>query len=316
MNTSLEEIANLLKNNNNFYILTHQYPDGDTLGSAYALSRALKKINKKVKVLNEEPIPEKYSFLQDGVKLKSFLPECIICVDVADVKLLGPSLEAKYAGNVDLCLDHHRMNKKFSKFKYIDASAAATAEIIYNLLKVMNIEIDSHIANSIYTGIATDTGCFKYKNTTANTHRIAANLITFGASVHKINKLMFDSKTKEQFIAERFILDTMEFYFDNKLAIVYVMLNTLKKSGAKDYLIEGIAGIPKQIFGVQIGVTFRQKDIEAFKVSVRTENGIDASLICNHFGGGGHTNAAGCMLYGSLSEVKALFLNYAKKFLV
>ena len=315
MEISLEKVSDILKDNDNFYILTHQYPDGDTLGSAFALCLALQKMGKKAKVINNESIPEKYKFLQSNVKSQDFEPFFFICVDVANVKLLGPNLEKSYANNIDLCIDHHRINEKFSKFRYVDPNAAATAEIIYEILKIMKSSIDKDIANCVYTAIATDTGCFKYKNTTSNTHNIAADMINFGADIFNINKLMFDSKTKEQFLAEKNILDTIEFYFNDKIAVIYVMLSTLRKTNANDTLVDGIAGIPKQINGVKIGITFRQKEDKVFKISVRTEGNIDAAHICRRFGGGGHTNAAGCTLFGDIDEVKNKFLEHASTFL-
>ncbi len=315
MEISLEKISDILKDNDDFYILTHQYPDGDTLGSAFALCLALQKMGKKAKVINNENIPEKYKFLQSNVKSQDFEPFFFICVDVATAKLLGPNLEKSYANNIDLCVDHHRINEKFSKFRYVDPNAAATAEIIYEILKIMKSPIDKDISNCIYTAIATDTGCFKYKNTTSNTHNIAADMINFGADIFSINKLMFDSKTKEQFLAEKNILDTIEFYFNDKIAVICVMLSTLRKTNADDTLVDGIAGIPKQISGVKIGITFRQKEDKVFKISVRTEENIDAADICSRFGGGGHTNAAGCTLFGDIDEVKNKFLEHVSTFL-
>lgn len=315
MDLSLEKISKILNKNDNFCILTHQYPDGDTLGSAFALCIALQNMGKKAKVVNDEAFPEKYNFLQSKLEIQNFKPNFFICVDIANKKLLGPNLKELYANDIDISIDHHLINEDFAKFRYVNSSAAATGEIIYELLKIMNVKINKHIANCIYTAIATDTGCFKYKNTTSNTHRVASDMIDFGADVFDINRLMFDSKSKEQFMAERYILDSMEFYFNNRVAVVYVMLDMLEKTGAKDTFVDGIAGIPKQIIGVDIGITFRQKEDKVFKISVRTKENIDASLICSHFGGGGHANAAGCTLCGNLDEIKFMFLEYAKNFL-
>ena len=314
MDASLGQISTLLKENDNFYILTHQYPDGDTLGSGFALCRALQKIGKKSKVINNSAIPSKYTFLKVGVKEEEFKPDFVISVDVADESLLGPNLK-EYVGKVDVCIDHHKINKDFAKYKYVDCTAAATTQIIYDLLQKMELKIDKLIANSIYTGLATDTGCFKYQNTTSRTHIIAARMLDLGADFAAINKTMFDLKTKKQFIAERYIADSMDFYLEGKLAIIYVTLDILEKSGVDDSVIDGIAGMPKQIEGVLIGATFRQKKEEEFKISVRTEPGVDASLLCRHFGGGGHDSAAGCVLKGSLEKVRMSFVDYVKEFL-
>ena len=314
MKVSLEKIAEILKSRDNFYILTHQYPDGDTLGSAFALCRALQKIGKKAKVINNDSISKKYSFLENSVKKEDFEANSIISVDIAGENLFGPNLKG-YFGKVDVCIDHHKINTDFAKYSYVDPDSAATAQIVYEIINIMGIQWDTPMASSLYTGIATDTGCFRYKNTTSKTHKITSDILDLGAEKDKINKLMFEQKTKEQFIAERYIMDSIEFYFDNKLAIIYVTLEMLEKSGADDSLIDGIAGIPKQIEGVLIGVTFRQKEEKAFKVSVRTGENIDASLLCKHFGGGGHENAAGCTLKGSLEKAKKEFVSYVKEFM-
>ncbi len=314
MDVSLKQVAIFLKENNNFLILTHQYPDGDTLGSGFALCRALQSLGKKARVINNSAIPVKYSFLEKSAKEEFFEPYFVLSVDIADESLFGPNLK-EYLGRVDICIDHHRMNKDFATYKYVDCSAAATALIVYDLLKIMEVKIDTLIADCIYTGLATDTGCFKYQNTTSKTHIVAAKMLELGADFARINKIMFDQKTKEQFIAERYIFDSLEFYLKDKLAIIYVTLEVLEKSGADDSLIDGIAGIPKQIEGVLVGATFRQKEEETFKISVRTEAGIDASLLCKRFGGGGHVNAAGCTLKGNLSDVKKAFIDYVESFI-
>ena len=314
MEISLIKIANILKTKNNFCILTHQYPDGDTLGSAFALCKALQNLGKAAKVLDSENVPNKYSFLKHNVENQIFNPEYIISVDIADKKLI-PSLFENFASKIDLCIDHHKTNKNFAKLNYVDSSAAATSEIIFELLNLINTEIDVDIANCLYTGIATDTGCFKYSSTTARTHKIAAKLIEYGAKAAQINRDVFEIKTIEQFTAEKLIFNSTEFYFKNKVAAMFVTFNILKKSNADDSLIDGIAGMPLRIKGVLIGLTFRQKEDHLYKVSVRTVKGINAAEICSYFEGGGHVNAAGCTVNGNLNEVKEKLLNCIKNYL-
>ena len=205
MKIELKDIEKVLKENDNFYILTHKSPDGDTLGSAFALCFALQKMNKNAKVLCSDVIPEKYKFLYENLEIQNFNPKYIISVDVAEAQLLGDILNC-YANQIDLSIDHHMLNQKFAKLWYIDSTAAATAEIIYEIIRKLEVRLDFNIAKCIYTGVSTDTGCFKNANTSARSHRIAAKMIDLGVDNFKIDKIMFDtkSKTKLNYMVKKF----------------------------------------------------------------------------------------------------------------
>ena len=298
---TLESAAKTLLSKDKILILTHRSPDGDTIGSGYALAMALRKLGKNVKVDCTDPFPEKYSYFIDKLEKLEFDEEFVVSVDVADTKLLGEKLSG-YADKIDLCIDHHGSNTKFAKEYYVEASAAAAAQVIEKLIRLMNVEFDKDIANAIYTGITTDTGCFRYTNVTAETHRIAADMIDCGAESGMINRLMFETKSRSRLEIERRVMDSMQFYLDGRCAIVYATIDMMKESGAVDSDMEGVASLPKQIEGVMVGITLREKNNGKFKVSVRTTDEIDASNICANFGGGGHKAAAGCMITGTLNE--------------
>ena len=168
----------------------------------------------------------------------------------------------------------------------------------------MNVKIDNKIAECIYTGISTDTGCFKYSNATPKTYRIAADMIELGARSAFINRLMFDTKSKQRVELEKLVLETLEFFCDDKCAVVYVTHDMQVKSGTADDDIEGISSIPRGIKGVQVGVTLREKENGIFKISLRTNDELNASDICKKFGGGGHPAAAGCTIHGGLENAK------------
>lgn len=298
---TLESAAKTLLNKDKILILTHRSPDGDTIGSGYALAMALQKLGKKVKVDCSDDFPNKYSYFTDKLEKDEFDEEFIVSVDIADTKLLGEKLSV-YADKIDLCIDHHGSNTKFAKEYYIESTAAAAAQIIAKLIRLMNIEIDKDIANAIYTGISTDTGCFRYTNTTAETYRIAADMIDCGAESGMINRIMFETKSRSRLEIERRVIDSMEFYLDGKCAIAYATLDMMKESGAVDGDMEGVSSLPRQIEGVMAGITLREKNNGKYKVSVRTTDELDASAICAEFGGGGHKAAAGCMINGTLDE--------------
>ena len=294
---TLESAAKTLLSKDKILILTHRSPDGDTIGSGYALAMALRKLGKSVKVDCTDPFPEKYSYFTDKLEKLEFDEEFVVSVDIADTKLLGEKL-SDYADKIDLCIDHHGSNTKYAKEYYVEASAAAAAKLI----RLMNVEFDKDIANAIYTGITTDTGCFRYTNVTAETHRIAADMIDCGAESGMINRLMFETKSRSRLEIERRVMDSIQFYLDGRCAIAYATIDMMKESGAVDNDMEGVSSLPRQIEGVMAGITLREKNNGKFKVSVRTTDELDASAICANFGGGGHKAAAGCMITGTLNE--------------
>lgn len=298
---TLESAAKTLLSKDKILILTHRSPDGDTIGSGYALAMALRKLGKSVKVDCTDPFPEKYSYFTDKLEKLEFDEEFVVSVDIADTKLLGEKL-SDYADKIDLCIDHHGSNTKYAKEYYVEASAAAAAQVIAKLIRLINVEFDKDIANAIYTGITTDTGCFRYTNVTAETHRIAADMIDCGAESGMINRLMFETKSRSRLEIERRVMDSIQFYLDGRCAIAYATIDMMKESGAVDSDMEGVSSLPRQIEGVMAGITLREKNNGKFKVSVRTTDELDASAICANFGGGGHKAAAGCMITGTLNE--------------
>lgn len=310
----LDNVAKILQEKNNIEILTHHYPDGDTLGSAYGLCKALQDMGKNARVILSGKAATKFDYLKNGVKENSFTPEFIMSVDVAAPQLLGDN-EESYSNKIQLCIDHHGSNSLGVEDSYIDATAASTCEIIFDLITLMNVEITKEIANCLYTGVSTDTGCFMYTNTTAKTHMIAAKLIECGADFAVINRAMFETKTKQKLALERMVYDTLDYYYDGKLAIIYTTLAMQDKLNLGDDQMEGLASIPRQIDGVKMGITIREKQDNVFKISVRTNGDTDACEFCKKFGGGGHKAASGCAINGTLESVKQQLIDAAKEIL-
>lgn len=309
---SLNEIADLLKKCDNSVILTHQYPDGDTLGSAYALCRALRLMGKKSNVKVNGELPKKFDYLRRDFEDQSFDVKTVIAVDIASPSLLG-TLREEYENRVDICIDHHAMNVPFAKYTYVDEKAAANAENIYKLIKLLEITPDVDLANCIYTGLCTDTGCFKFSNVTSRTMRMAAELMDLGCESAAINRAMFDTKSMARLNIERSALNTLTMHCNNRIAVIYTTLAMENESGAKDGDMDGIAAIPRQIEGVLVGITIKEKGENQFKVSVRTVDGYNAAEICSNFGGGGHYAAAGCAVSGTIDEVRAKLVKEAER---
>ena len=179
----------------------------------------------------------------------------------------------------------------------------------------MNIKITQDIANCLYTGISTDTGCFRYTNTTAETMRVAASLMDFGCNTAYINKAMFETKSKNKIMLERAVYDTMKYCANGRCAIIHTTIEMIERLGIGDDEMEGLASIPRQIEGVLMGITMREKQKDFFKISVRTNENINASDFCAQFGGGGHPAAAGCTIEGDLATVTEKLVKAAEKFL-
>ena len=304
----VKECAALLKEFDNYLILSHRNPDGDTLGSAFALKRALDLLGKKSMVRCNDDMHPKFSYLWDTLDNSEITFDKIIAVDVADKKLLGDDFEAKYGDNVFLCIDHHMSNREYAQNLLLEDKAAAAA-VIYEVICQLGIEITPEIANCVYTGLATDTGCFMFSNTSPSVHRIAADVMEKGADYTLINRLMFETRTLSYIKLEQMAVASIESHFDGKCAIMTITQEMFRESGSNAGECDGIASIPRKIEGVKVGVTIREQDNGKYKVSMRTVEPYDAAKICANFGGGGHSAAAGCEFDCSLEEVKSQLLD-------
>ncbi len=291
MRINVEKCAALLKEQNDILILTHAHPDGDTLGCGFGLCRALLKLGKNAKVINADSIPKKYNYLFEDLDLLDFEPKYVVAVDTATENLLG-SLADVYGGKINLCIDHHSTNTDFAQNLLLEETAAA-CEIIYKVVLQLGVDIDKKIADCLYTGISTDTGCFRYASSTPDTYRIAANLMEKGADNGTINRIMFETKTKSYARLERLALDGMRFYCNDRVAVITVTQDMYAKTGSNEQETEALAPVTRQIEGVEIGVTIREKEDGTCKASFRTF-GINAATLAKNFGGGGHPQASAC----------------------
>lgn len=308
---TVKETADFLKSHDRYLLLTHSQPDGDTLGSASALCLALRKLGKKACITCPDPIPEKYGFFTVGCCDLDFEPQTIVACDIADTILIGKQKEI-YGDNIELCIDHHVSNKHFAKNLLLEGDASACGQTMYKVIKELGLEIDKVIAGALYCAISTDTGCFKYSNTSAECHRIVAELFDLGVDYENINRLMFETRSRNRLEMERRALDGMTFHFGGKCAVMVITAKMRHETGCGDDDLEGVTAISRTIEGVLAGITIREKDDGKLKVSLRTYPPLDASAICQTLGGGGHTSAAGCELYGSIDDAVAKMLEQVK----
>ncbi len=309
MEITVREAARELLRRNHITILCHQKPDGDTLGSGFALWHTLTAMGRNARVLCSDGLPENYAFLAPGYVPADFKEEYVVAVDVADPVLLG-DLREQYEGKVDLCIDHHPSNARYAARLLLDDRAAAAAEIIWLLLREMGAEIPGagRAARCIYTGIATDTGCFRFSNTTPRSLRIVAEMIEDGLDTQPVNAAMFESKSRSRVELEAAVLSGIRYYYQGHCAVITVTRQLQERLGVDDYQLEGLASIPREIEGVWVGVTIREKD-GCCRISLRSTEEADSSAICAAFGGGGHLRAAGCTIQGSPEEARELLLD-------
>lgn len=298
--------VSFLKENDNFTILTHGHPDGDALGSGYGLCLALRAMGKKANVVCNDPIPKKFGYLV--VPDEQFEEQTVVAVDIADTQLLGSKVKEKYEQRVELCIDHHGSNRSYAERTLLDADAAAASEIIFSVIKELGVEVSPEIADCLYTGIATDTGCFRYANVTPQTHIMAAELMELGADASRINVAMFETKTRTYAALEKMVLDSMEFFFDGRCAFITITQEMFRQSGSDESECDAIAALSRQVEGVLVGVTMRERSDGSFKASMRSHDPINVAEICATLGGGGHKNAAGCQPKGSLEQAKQALL--------
>lgn len=309
---SLEKVCDFLRNHDDYLILCHATPDGDTLGSGFSLAMGLTRMGKKCMIKCADEIPSKYSYFTSHFENKEIDYKTVVAVDTADIVLLG-SLAKEFVGKIDLCIDHHISNTRFADRLYLDCTGAANCECIYDIFRAMPMELDNVSAAAIYTGISTDTGSFKYSNVTAKTHKIAADLYSYDINPSEIGRLMFDTKSRGRIELERMVLDSAEFHFDGKCMLLTATNAMKEKTGCSDNDLEGVAVISRSVEGVLAGVSVKEKEDGSYKISVRTYPPLNASEICKVLGGGGHQNAAGCILEGELSTVKEKILKVIEK---
>ncbi len=301
MKIEINEAAEFLRSHDDYLILMHASPDGDTLGCGYALCTALQRIGKRAKAVCPDEIPHRFDYMREGVTQQDFEHTTIIAVDVADSKLLGDMKEI--GDKAALCIDHHVSNTEYAERLLLREHYASACELMYEVLTALGTDIDRVIANCLYTGVATDTGCFKFSNTKPQTHIVAAKLMECGAEIAPINYAMFELKTQGRIKLEQDVLKNMRYFGDGHIAMVTVMLDTIANIPDIDSDDVGaMAAIPRQIEGVDIGISMKEKKQGLFKASLRSSERIDVSKIAQQFGGGGHARASGCSFTCSFDE--------------
>lgn len=315
---TLERISEVIQSGSNFAILPHVRADGDCIGSSFALLLALRKLGKSAKVILEEDIPQIYSFLPgDYIKFED-LPantkfEITICLDSGDEERINRRMKLVNESKTSINIDHHITNTKYAQYNYIDTYSSATGEIVYEAIKQLGAEIDEEIATNLYVAIATDTGGFRYGNTTSKTHSIAAKLLQANIDIAKINRKIFETVTLAKLKLISMVANRLELHANGKIAVIAISRELILEAGANEDDVDGLSSLPRTIEGVEVGVLLTEKGHGNTKVSFRSNEYIDVSKVAAFFNGGGHKRASGCTLETDIETAKEKILAVVKE---
>ena len=302
---TVKETAAFLRQHDNYLILTHKRPDGDTIGCAAALCEGLRALGRTAWICPHTEETHLFTpYLEGRLAPEGYVPETVVSVDIAARSLFTRAGEPWLARGVDLAIDHHPSQAFFAAQTCLDAGRAACGELIYDILRELG-PITPAMAVPLYVAVSTDTGCFMYGNTTPATHRVAAALMETGIDYQAANKRHFRTKSYKRFRLEALIVANMDLYDGGKLAVTAISLEDMARLGADERDAEDIAAFLGQLEGVETSVTIRELQPGECKLSVRTvDGGLNATRVCSLLGGGGHAAAAGCTVWGGVDDAK------------
>jgi phosphoesterase RecJ-like protein len=296
------ETAQWLLERDRFVILTHCRPDGDTLGSAAALCRGLRQLGKVAHVLENREVTPRYAPLLEN--LTKALPEAediLVAVDTASVQRL-PKESLPFADRIALRIDHHGTPVSYTEQELVEPGAASCGEMVYGVLTLLGVKPDKPLAEALYTAVATDTGCFRFPNTTPESFRTAAACCEAGGDLATLNRELFDTNSFRKLKMQSWITENTRFLANGAIAICAIPVAVEKQIGVTEDDMDGISAFPRSILGVKIAATLRELPDGGIRGSVRALPGYDAARVCEAFGGGGHKGAAGCTMHMSLEE--------------
>jgi len=301
--------GDFFRTEDDFLLLVHEKPDGDALGSVLGAAHVLKGLGKSFTLVNDDPIPAKFKFLPMADQF--LVPEqvdrtfrTVISFDCGDRKRLGRSggLIAEEARILNI--DHHKTNDFFGTENLVDLEAAATCQIVYKIVQQLEeADLTIEVANCLYTGLVTDTGGFRYSNTSEEVLLIAAALLKLGVEPYQVVDKVMETMTWPQVLLIRETLQSLNRDESGRIAWVTVSRDLLEKVGGCDEDVEGLVNYPRNVEGVEVGICFREAQPGNVKVSFRSKYEIDVGAIALELGGGGHARASGCTMEGGLNEI-------------
>ncbi|MEI3094012.1 MAG: DHH family phosphoesterase [Oscillospiraceae bacterium] len=302
------DAARFLLEHDHFAILVHRRPDGDTVGTSAALCRGLRLLGKTAHVLVNKEVTPRFARLHEALT-KPWVEEgdTIVSVDVASPEML-PADFRPLLGKIALRIDHHSSATSFTEQELVDGDSASCAEVVWDVLELMGVKADRALAEAVYVGVSTDTGCFRFSNTTAHTFSVAALCTRAGARIYELNQELFETNTLERLKMQAWIVEHLELLRGGEMAICAIPRAVEEEIGVNEDDMDNISNFPRTVAGVRMAATLRETgDGEKTKLSVRAVPGCDATAVTVRFGGGGHKGAAGASMKLPLDEaVKAV----------
>lgn len=315
---TITNIVNEINTNTSFLITTHEGPDGDAVGATLALASYLRAQGKNdVTVYYSDPLPDIFRFLPLADTVVSTIPDrafdiCFI-LDAGDLKRAGAEVAAFQKFGKIINIDHHPHGEQFGDLNLVDPGASATGALIYRIIKAAGQTVDLDTALCIYVAIVSDTGSFHYSNADSEAFQISGEMIATGINPWTVAEKLYESQPLKRLELLALALSTLSVSGNGEFASIAVTLDMYQKTGTTAELTDGFVNYPRSIEGVEVAVFFREAKPDVFKIGFRSKGKIDVSSLARAFGGGGHHNAAGCVIAGSLDDVKKTVYSYLEQ---
>ncbi len=307
-----QRIRETIDKGRRFLVASHVDPDGDAVGSAFAACFALTGLGKDASVYLQDSVPYRYRFLPRPAAVLHKLPEngydAVIVVDCGDLRRVGDSHESLKRKGFLVNIDHHQANEAFGQINIIDERASSTAEILYLILKSLEVPFTRDIAVNLYTAVVTDTGSFRYENTTERAFSICEEMIGFGVSPASVAAKVYENHPKERFHLLCRVLTTLETFHEDRIALALVTGDMFSQTHTNPEHVEGFVEYLREIDSVEVACLLRELTRGRYKVSMRSKDNVDVASVARTLGGGGHRKAAGCTLEGDLDTVKNILI--------
>ena len=309
MTSKLDEIVSFVEENKRFLVASHLNPDGDAIGSSLSLALALIKMGKDVVTYNGNGVPYQYKHLPgadlivDDTEDEAVF-DGVFVLDCSEPERVGADFAKSVSTKEWINIDHHLSNETFTPLSYIDTDACSAGYLVYNLIKRLPLEIDVDIAENIYTTIVTDTGSFRYSNSTIEAFAAASELVALGVSPWDVANKIYESQPIERVKLLGLVLDSLEHSESGSVASVVVTKEMMAEAGIGHEATDGFVNYPRSIEGVEVAFLVREIGERKYKISYRSKGKVNVAAVAAEYGGGGHRNAAGCVMEGDLSEVR------------
>jgi len=309
----MKRIIETIAKGQKFLITSHQRLDGDALGSELALYLLLKNLGKKAVVYNQDSTPEHYRFLPAAETIIHYLDDtgqydAAFILDCSELERVGEQAEKIGGIKTLINVDHHISNTGFCEITLLDAKASSTGELLFRLIQEMNSQLSKDICTNLYAAILTDTGGFRYSNTTQEALTAAGKLVENGADPQWISENIYESDPPEKLMLLAKTMETLSLDLDKKIGSLTVTLKNLQETNSSLEQTDGFVDIPRSIKGINISVLYTELGNNFFKLSLRSKGKVNVEKVAKRFGGGGHMNAAACRIQGDIHTVKRLVL--------